>query len=228
MQDLLLLHGAIGTKEQFDLLALSLKPKFNVHTINFGGHGGSFSGGDFTIENFANDVLTYLSKHNISAINIFGYSMGGYVALYLARHHATKIERIFTFATKFLWSPEIAHREIQTLDANKILEKIPAFARKLESRHGENWKEVLKKTAEMMIQLGNVNPLKPEDFTAISHIVRVGVGDRDAMVTLDETIAVYRSLSAGSLTVFPDTTHPIEKVSIEKLTHEIELFFMQT
>ena len=80
MHKLLLLHGAIGAKDQLQPLAQALKNDYEVHALNFSGHGGEQMPNSFSIELFANDVLTYLDKTNIQKINIFGYSMGGYVA----------------------------------------------------------------------------------------------------------------------------------------------------
>ncbi|CAF3356859.1 unnamed protein product, partial [Rotaria sp. Silwood2] len=37
----------------------------------------------FSIELFADDVVTYLEKNNLENIDVFGYSMGGYVAFSL-------------------------------------------------------------------------------------------------------------------------------------------------
>ncbi|HLA55578.1 MAG TPA: alpha/beta fold hydrolase [Flavobacterium sp.] len=227
MQHLLLLHGAIGAKDQLRPLAEMLEGQFTVHTLNFTGHGGAAMQENFSIEAFANDVLDYLSANGIDSVNIFGYSMGGYVALYLAKHHPEKIEKVFTLATKFLWTPEIAQRETKMLNAGVITEKIPAFAQQLEQRHLPNdWKLVLQKTSDMMIGLGNKNPLQNEDFQTISQSVLIGIGDKDTMVTLDETVAVYKSLPNANFVVFPNTPHPIEKVNTERLRREIEWFFL--
>ncbi len=226
MTHLLLLHGAIGAQDQFAPLEEKLQRRFIVHSLNFSGHGGAPHYGDFSIAGFAGDVLRYLSANDIATIDIFGYSMGGYVALYLAKHHPEKVGKVFTLATKFDWSPEIAAREIKMLDADKIAEKIPAFAKLLEMRHrSSDWKVVLKKTADMMVAMGSDNPLRLDDFQNIGHNVRIGIGDRDAMVTFDETLAVYRALPNADFIVLPDTPHPLEKVSLDRLAHEIETFF---
>jgi esterase/lipase len=226
MQHLLLLHGAIGSADQLKPFANVLEQKYIVHTPNFSGHGGKQDIPNFCIESFADDVLNYIHQYNIENVSVFGYSMGGYVALYLAKHHPEKIGKVFTFATKFLWNPVIAQQEIKMLDANKIAEKIPAFAQALEKRHSPNdWKAVLKKTADMMIALGTDNPLKKEDYEHIQQPVLIGIGDKDTMVTLEETIEVYRTLKQGNLIVLPQTPHLIEKVAVERLTKEMELFF---
>jgi hypothetical protein len=43
------------------------------------------------------------------------------------------------------------------------------------------------------------------------------VGDRDAIVTLEETAAAARSLPAGELAVLPNTAHPFEQVHLPLL-----------
>jgi esterase/lipase len=226
MQHILLLHGAIGAKDQLQPLAEQLEAIFLVHTINFRGHGGETIPDVFSIELFAQDVLNYLEKNTIERINIFGYSMGGYVALYLAKHYPAKVEKVFTLATKFLWTPEIAAKETKMLDAGKIAEKIPAFAHILEHRHAPNdWKTVLNKTAEMMAGMGNKNPLQFNDYESIHHSALIAIGDKDTMVTLEETTNVYHKLKNASLLVIPETQHPIEKVDVNRLKKEIVTFF---
>ena len=101
-QHLLLLHGAIGSKQQLQELADILEHKYIVHTISFSAHGGtSISNEPFSIELFAQEVLSYLEEKNIIQTTVFGYSMGGYVALYLAKHFPQKINKVITFPTKF-------------------------------------------------------------------------------------------------------------------------------
>ncbi len=226
MQHLLFLHGAIGAADQLQPIADQLKIKFHTHLFNFSGHGGKPQTEPFSIPTFAAEVLNYLEEHKITKINIFGYSMGGYVALYLAKHHPEKINTIFTLATKFLWTPAIAQQEIKMLNAEKIQEKIPAFAAALQQRHATNdWKIVLQQTADLMIQLGNQPLLTNSDYEQLTQRILIGIGDKDTMVTLEETIAVFRKLKQANFIVLPNTLHPIEKVSVERVVREIEEFF---
>ena len=77
----------------------------------------------------------------------------------------------------------------------------------------------------MMIDLGNEPELKSSDFELIENEVLVSVGDRDSMVTIDETVDVYKKLKKGSLLVLPDTPHPVEKININRLKFEITNYF---
>ncbi|HNU88603.1 MAG TPA: alpha/beta fold hydrolase [Ferruginibacter sp.] len=226
MQHLLLLHGAIGSMDQFADLKKILAEDYHVHCINFTGHGGlSLPKEDFSIKMFAADVLNYMEQTGVEAMNIFGYSMGGYVGIYLAKMVPEKINRLATLATKFHWDEAIAEKETGMLNAQKIEEKLPAFAQSLIERHQQqNWKQVLKKTADMLIEMGKNNPLKSPDYTSIGIPVKLMLGDRDKMVTLDETLQVYRALPNARLCIIPDTAHPIEAVDITRLTYEIRDF----
>lgn len=222
MKNILILHGAIGSKDQFELLKHQLVKKYNVHSINFSGHGGEVFKSKFNIAQFADDVLAYLNQQHISSVDVFGYSMGGYVALYLAKNAPDRINKIITLGTKFSWTPEVAQQEIKMLDAEKIEEKIPAFAELLKLRHApNNWKEVLAKTAEMMLEMGQNNPLTINDYKTIQHQVKIGLADQDEMVTLEETMAVANAIPNALFYQLHNSKHPIEKVDMQQLTHEI-------
>lgn len=223
MQQLLLLHGAIGAANQFEQFTPFLNQKYKVTAIHFLGHGGTpIPVDDFSIALFATNVLDWLDANKIKAIDIVGYSMGGYVALYLAKYHPDRVGKIFTLATKFNWTSETATKEAAMLNPDKILEKVPSFAKKLEYMHGaDNWKLVLNKTAEMMIKLGIKPSLTLSDLQQIEHTVLLAVGDKDTMVSLDETIAMYRSLKNAQLFVLPNTQHAFEKVDYNMLSQAI-------
>ena len=222
-----MLHGAIGSSVQLEPLADLLTDAYKVNLLNFSGHGGKPVTNDkFSIEMFAEDVLYFIDKNRLEGINLYGYSMGGYVALYIARHYPGKINKIFTTATKFNWNEDTSLKESKLLNPEKISEKIPQFAEQLSERHSpEDWKVVLNKTAEMMIELGKNNLLKDEDFSQIENDILLSVGDRDNMVSIEETVDVYRKLKKGSLLVLPDTSHPIEKISPDRLVYEVKSFF---
>ncbi len=222
-----MLHGAIGSSVQLEPLAEFLTDTYKVYLLNFSGHGGKqIPKEKFSIEMFADDVLYFIDRNKLKGINIYGYSMGGYVALYIARHFPEKINKIFTTATKFDWTEETSLKESHLLNPENISEKLPKFAEQLIERHSpENWKIVLSKTAEMMIDLGKSQSLNDEDFSTIENEVLLSVGDRDNMVSIEETVDVYRNLKNGNLLIFPDTPHPIEKISPVRLANEIKLFF---
>lgn len=226
MQPLILLHGALGSRDQFSALSGALAGKFELHSINFSGHGGeSLPAEPFSIPLFARDVIQYLDKRQLTAVSIFGYSMGGYVGAWLARHHPERVLKLVTLATKFHWDAETAAREAGKLDADTIRRKVPAFAATLEKIHApQNWTQVLHKTREFMISMGDHNPLRPEDFPALEKEVLIMLGDRDKMVSMDETTDVYKRIPCGQLCILPATPHSLEQVDADLLSTFIQRF----
>lgn len=143
VNNFLLLHGALGNKNQFLALEQFLQPHFKVYALNFSGHGGSVFDGEFSMDTFEKDVLRFMKNNSIEKTHIFGYSMGGYVALKLTLDFPEKIQKIMTLGTKINWNPEAAAKEIKMLDPKKIAEKVPAFAENLKKNifppTGKRW-----------------------------------------------------------------------------------------
>ncbi|MBX2947405.1 MAG: alpha/beta fold hydrolase [Cyclobacteriaceae bacterium] len=219
MNPVLLLHGALGASTQLEPLKHKLEASGRtVYVINFSGHGGEPFRKSFGIEIFADDVLVFLRKHNLNQVDVFGYSLGGYVAVWLALMHSKRIGKIVTLGTKFDWSVESAEKEVRKLNADKILEKVPAFARVLEHRHAPNdWKELLNNTAEMMMGLGGNPLLTEENLKSIQQPVVVCLGDEDDMADRSFAEQVARWLPNGKFHLLENTPHPIEKVDLDKL-----------
>ncbi len=226
MKNIVLLHGAIGSEDQLQPLAGLLKNDFTVHLFNFSGHGGkSFGDEPFSIQAFATEVEEYLSTQKVDQAAVFGYSMGGYVALYLAKQQPQLFSEVITLATKFHWDETIAAREVAMLNADVISEKLPSFAAQLQQRHQPNdWKLVLEKTKAMLLQMGNKNPLQLIDYTAISTPVLLLLGDNDKMVTKEETEDVQKALPNSRFQLLENTIHPIEKVNLVLLADIIREF----
>jgi pimeloyl-ACP methyl ester carboxylesterase len=222
MEPLILLHGALGSRPQLTALAEQLAQHYDVHALDFPGHGGTPLPEQFSISSFAQYVQEYCKAQGLTKVSLFGYSLGGYVALYLARQQPQLVNRVVTLATKFHWDEATAAREVKMLQPDAIEQKVPQFARTLQERHAPaDWKEVLRHTASMMEGLGKQNALAPEDYKEISCPCLLMLGDRDKMVTLEETVAVYRQLPHGQLAVLPNTPHPLEGVATDRLVQMI-------
>ncbi len=224
---LLLLHGAIGSSKQFDAFLPCLESEFELFTLNFSGHGGiPIPAEDFTIQLFAHDVISFLQKNNLAPVDILGYSMGGYVALYLARHFPKYIGRIMALSTKFDWNEISSAKETKLLIPEKIEEKIPAFAQVLAQRHQpQDWKLVLRKTATMMQNMGMSPTLSTEDYRQIRHSSLLAVGKEDKMISENETRSVAALLPQAKFLVLEDTPHPIEQMNPAKICQEVKAFF---
>lgn len=107
---LLLLHGALGSRAQFDQLEIDLAGQYDVHSFEFSGHGHASNIDTMSIEHFAHELIAYIVLKFNKPVEIFGYSMGGYVALYAASQRPDLFSKITTLGTKFAWSKEQAEK----------------------------------------------------------------------------------------------------------------------
>lgn len=228
-EKLLILHGAAGSKDRFEKLGKRLEKHFDVFKLNFSGHGGDpIPEEAFGIELFSRDVLAFLNKHEIRKVNIFGFGMGGFVAIYLASNFPDRVSKIFTLGTKFNWSKETVKQEIKLLDVDVIEEKLPAYAKELKELHQPvDWKLVIAKTIEMLQEMGRKNPLTDLDLSELDIPVLIGMGDRDNLVIIEESVFSYRLLKKGQLLVLPDTPHPIHNANEKLLYLEIKRFMQE-
>lgn len=212
----MLLHGALGSSDQMKPLAELLDREVVVPDLL--GHGLLAGNNDaYSIEGFAECLLENLSE----PVNIFGYSMGGYVALYLAAKYPEKVLSVTTLATKFDWTPEGAQQEVRMLNPEKVMKKVPGFAKLLESRHGEYWPSVMKRTADLMLNLGDTPVLSKEILRSVKCPVQLLRGSEDNMVSRNETLWAKEVIANACYTELIGQPHPFEKMDMTNLVKAI-------
>jgi pimeloyl-ACP methyl ester carboxylesterase len=77
----------------------------------------------------------------------------------------------------------------------------------------------------MMQQLGQRPTLPASALAQIMVPVCIAVGDRDQMVSLEESMTAYRQLPRGQFQVLPNTKHPLEQLNWPLLASALQHFF---
>lgn len=202
-----------------------------VHNVQLPGHGDTPLGDDaaFSIAGFVESLRNSVSAIRAAAgtdsrIVVFGYSMGGYVALALEASAPGTFASIITLGTKFAWSPALALRELSRLDPNIIQEKIPRFASILSARHANagGWKLVLERTGKLLTELGDAPILNRDTLGKVRSTVTVTVGLLDDTVNLEEAIEYASFMPNATARSLADVPHPIEKVPVETISSLVE------
>jgi len=212
MKAIILLHGALGSAASFDSLTPELSAHYTIYRLELSGHGNTpFNEKGFDIAVFAKELDAFIVSNKLNQPMIFGYSMGGYVALYLEVYKPGTFEKIITLGTKFSWSPDTAKHEVSRLNPTAIEQKVPAFAKMLAKRHA-HWKDLMETTAQMMLGLGDSPSLSHQQLTTIQIPVSIIRGDMDQMVSKEESENAATALTSGTFIELKDTPHPIEKI----------------
>lgn len=217
----LFLHGALGTsKDLSGLMGLLEEKGYKTLTFDFAGHGaGNKWPDEFRIDLFARELDKYMADHKLKDVNIFGYSMGGYVALYhKANYPDSPIAQIVTYGTKFNWSEKAVSRELPMLDPDHLQEKFPNFAESLKVKHGDRWKSLLRSTAHLMQNLERLDGLTREDLSEVDIPVTFILGDQDRMVSTEETNLTASWLHHAQVKTLTHSKHELERSNLRELS----------
>ncbi len=222
---ILLLHGFLGSIKQMEPLEECLKDYFQVYSYDLPGHHGkSFPEEKFTFITLQQHLYEYIKEFQLNGCFVFGYELGGYLALTLEAKRSGTFDGIFTWATDFDWSHQKVQTYKQNLAADKIESRDSHYADKLNILHfPSDWKEICKETLQL-IEHTSKHPLSEIDIDNILCRVRVALGDQDENVSIEESAAFYRQLPSASMLVMPNTQHAIEEINLELLKSEILRF----
>ncbi|KAA8909523.1 alpha/beta hydrolase fold protein [Sphaerosporella brunnea] len=206
---LLILHGAFGTLNDFHPLMTALAPHRRVLALEHQAHGRTADiDRPLSHQQLAEDAAAFLTYLNIPQADIFGYSLGGRAAQYLAIRHPLLVRRLVIAAS---WYAAVGLRP-------EILKGFWEIS--MEQMRGTKYEEVYKRLApdpqgfprlvEKMRDMNrNMVDIPEEQARGIMAPMFVVVGDSD-YVTLEHAIKMFR-LSAGpdvsQLAVLPETSH---------------------
>ena len=198
---LLLLHGFLGSHQDFVPLLPKLSEHFHCVVPDLPGHGQTQTKPDsYTFAKTANALLALLAHLNISQTHLLGYSMGGRLALYLACEFPEHFRRVVLESAspglktiqeqteRRKWDRAIAHR-LQTIPLPIFLDqwyRHPLFASL--QQHPEKYAAMLQRRmqnnadelAKSLLGLGTgrMRSLWP-DLEGISQPLLLLAGDLD-------------------------------------------------
>lgn len=170
-----------------------------------------------SLQTYAQHVIRRLEQQGPGPV--FGYSMGGYVALMVAAQRPDLVTRVMTLATKFTWHAEEGKKQVSRLDPDVMEAKVTAYAAYLNSLHTErSWKDVVRDTAKVLEQLSANPPLQPEVLSSIAMPCTIALGEEDTMVTREESEAAANLIPGARFELWPGVPHPLERVPAEPLS----------
>jgi pimeloyl-ACP methyl ester carboxylesterase len=214
---LVVLHGAYMTIDMMGEVVPGLAGARQVIAVELQGHGRTADvDRPLTYEQMADDVAALIGYLGIEQADVFGYSMGGGVALQVAVRHPEVVRKLVLASVSY--TSDGAHPE--------LWEMIPTITP--EAFAGSPIEEAYLRTAPNPDDFPNlVAKLKrldmepfawpPEDIRGIAAPTLLIVGDSDA-IRLEHAVELFRLLGGGvmgdltglpgsQLAVLPGTSH---------------------
>ena len=91
---LIIMHGLLGSADNWLTLAKRYSEKFQVHLVDARNHGRSPKSESHSYPAMAEDLLGYLNEHEIEKTALIGHSMGGKTAMTFAEKHPERITKL--------------------------------------------------------------------------------------------------------------------------------------
>ena len=219
-ETIVVLHGAAGcTQMETELLARRLSHSYRVVALDFASHGqsDSFDAIPYSPGLFVDNVSALFEHLNIQQAHVFGFSLGGFIALAFAHQNPDCVKKLAVHATNLVWDEKLVTTMLARLDHAMIKTKSRELVNYLSAMHGEDhWASLFERMKTYTIQLrdyldeyGDVHQVEmPTLVTAV---------DKDDLFTVHSPVYLYDRLPQGTLAIIPGQRHALQNVDLDQL-----------
>lgn len=213
---LVMLHGAGGVGESLAPLANRLRPYVLIETPNLLGHGGRPVPNRYSIREWAEDIVAYLDSRNLDRPFIFGYSFGGYVALYLALHFPQRVRGFCTLAAKYVFDQKtVSH--FTYLASRERVERSPNFERFKQLHYPQDALAIAANNFDLFLGLGKDPAISDDDLRAIRVPALIISADQDQLVPVEESLALGQHIPDSRTLMLQGKAHPLEVLPLNAI-----------
>lgn len=213
--DLVLLHGGGGNAAMMEPLSELLVQHAKVFVPNLVGHGGRAIPASISIDDWAKDLIAQLDEKGLKRVVLMGYSVGGTLALYLARKYPKRVRAVCTLAAKFVFDEKSIEHFVYLCQPEKVAAQGGKLAQELADMHKpQDWKVLYPRMAKFYERFRDQPPLTDADLAAIEVPALVISSMKDPLVAWPETLHGALRLPRGHAVTFPGKAHPMVEVPL--------------
>ncbi|MDW6005344.1 alpha/beta fold hydrolase [Vibrio mangrovi] len=226
---LLLLHGGLGSMDEFHGVHEFLSPDHFIVSIDFRGHGKSTLGDlPLSYAQYQQDVETILKYLEIDHYSIFGFSDGGIVGYRLAASHPGQVEKLITLGAQW--------HLVADSQVTKILQSVTAefwtqrFSQDVEKYNTTNPHPDIPKLVEAVRTVWldmTENGYPGQSVGRITCPTLIMRGDNDFLFLMQEALELKQQIKGSSFANIPLTAHASHQESPEIIGKIVHQFLSQ-
>lgn len=224
---LLVLHGALGSTElETDRLVRVWETDFRVYALDFRGHGrsGDLAADVPTWEDFVSDAIAAIDHFGLRDLRVFGFSMGGGVALAAALERPDAVARLAVHGVNVQWDTAEVEAMVGPMDVAGMEASNPFWARRLAETHGAGrWQRLTRQLIAFTRRLPERH-MTDAELGRIACPTRVSAGDRDRFFDVRHAVGLYRAIPDARLAILPGLDHPIQGVDVPAFARDVGAF----
>lgn len=226
---LVVLHGALGsTALETDRLVRPWETQFRVYALDFMGHGQSddCTDGVPLWSDYGDNVTALIDHFGLDRVHLFGFSMGGGVALSTAIAQPDRIDRLAVHGVNVQWDEREVDLMVGPMDVARMATDHPFWAQRLSEVHGlERWQALVGRLVAFTRGLPR-HHLPDRQLAGITAPTLVSTGDRDRYFDVRHAVGLYRAVPDARLWVIPDLDHPIQGVNVPTFSRTVADFLL--
>jgi pimeloyl-ACP methyl ester carboxylesterase len=203
---LVLLHGGLGSVEDFSSLIPALAKRFRVIAFERSGHGHTADTDEqFTFESMANQTASFIEALGLKDVNVIGWSDGAIIALLIAISKPELVRKVISVGG-------LAETMAQSAETREWIESMSPekFPKKFVGRFGEispdgpaHFSVVLEKTKKLWLTEPHI---KSEDLAKIKAPTLIIAADKEDL-PIEHTVEIFRAIKGAQLCIIPGATH---------------------
>ena len=204
----------------------------NHHVIAFNNTGVGASGGKTpaSIEEMAQDAEIFIDSLGFQQVDLFGFSIGGFIAPLIAKKRPTLVRRMVLTGTSAFGGAGLSNINTVFQDALKragqhqlhpkhylFFSPSPAsqaaadaflkrLAERTENRDAPTSMESIQAQITAIVKWGST-PYDKSFYAAINQPVQIANGDNDVMAPTINSVTLFQGLPNAKLSIFPDAGH---------------------
>jgi pimeloyl-ACP methyl ester carboxylesterase len=216
-QPLVLLHGAFGFVEGWGIVLPSLAKTHQVIAVELQGHGHTNDlERPLAYEQMADDVAVLLQQLQMKDADVFGYSMGGTVALGVAIRHPELVRKLAILSScagnmKETFEPE-SYNQFLSIPADFAPPVLKAPYDRM-SPDPAQWPALVAKIKNLERDFKGYSAAELKSIKAQTLVM---IGDREG-IRPEHAVEMYRLIPNAQLAIFPGGDHFMIWQSPEKV-----------
>ena len=226
---LVMLHGGLGSKEDFAPVHRYLASEYCLISIDFRGHGKSTLGNTpLSYELYQNDIQNVLSHLGVSRYSLFGFSDGGIVGYRLAAQLPEKVDCLITLGSQ--WRLKSDDPSIEILNGLTAEFWAERFADDVARYNVSNPKPNFPKLVDAVKMVWLDTSASGYPSCLVEHIkcpTLIMRGDNDFLFSLDEAVALKSRISGADFANIPFTAHASHQESPDLVGVMLQQFLSQ-
>jgi pimeloyl-ACP methyl ester carboxylesterase len=226
---LLLLHGGLGSSEDFTKFVAEFSKNFKIIAFDRRGHGRSFDNSEpYSYADMAEEAKAFLDFLRIDSTFVLGFSDGGVAGYHLAAKYPRMVKKLVAIGANSRVDGmnaemvEWTKTQLTPETAAKVLPDVAASYRAL-NPSPENFADFIRKSQALWLR----DPyIAAEDLHGIQAPILFVAGESDA-VRVEHILEMKTAVKDGHICVLPNATHFVLMENPDAL-HPIILEFLKS